>query len=238
MASRAEQFLRLYRKIEGLLEQRYADRKLSSGSVLMEYLRDPDSEPCRTQLDMCREIRNLLSHNVDDAGEPVVEPSEATLKMLGDILTHVQHPRMAVDYGTPGDKIVFAHPNDLAINVMRHMSRLGYSHVPVRDRSGLVGVFSAGSLFGYLVERGFEPLRDELRIGDLKKNLDFGDERSEKYMFLPVDATLLAVQNAFEKRKERNNRLAVVFITRDGTRQSELLAMLTPWDVLKDGVSQ
>lgn len=236
METRAEQFLRMYRRIEGMLERRYAAHKLSSGSVVMEYLRDPDSEPVRSELDLCREIRNLLSHNVDADGEPVVDPSTATLKMLGDILEHIQHPQMAVNYGTPRDKIVFAHPNDLVINVMRHMSRLGYSHVPVRDKTGLTGVFSAGSLFAYLVEHGLESVEDELRIGDLKKALDFGDERNEKYVFLPVNATLLAVQDAFEKRKERNNRLAVVFITQDGTRQSELLAMLTPWDVLRDGV--
>ena len=39
---------------------------------------------------------------------------------------------------------------------------------------------------------------------------------------------------AFERRRERNSRLAVAFITEDGTQHSEVLAMLTSWDVLKD----
>ena len=236
IGSRAERFLKMYRILEGLLEKRYVDHRMSSTSVVMEYLRDPDSEPCRTELDLCRDIRNLLTHNTDDVGETVVEPSENILLMLHDIIEHVQRPRMAADYGTPGDKIMFAHPNDLAMDIMHRMLRMGYSHVPVRNREGLVGVFSAGSIFVYLERNGFDGMRENLRIGELKSALDFGDERSEKYMFLPKDATLLAVRDAFEKRNERNNRLAVVFVTKDGTRKSDIIAMLTPWDVLKDGI--
>ncbi|MBR1821418.1 MAG: CBS domain-containing protein [Clostridia bacterium] len=231
---RSEQFLKLYRMLEGLLEKRYDGKRLSSGSVVMEYLRDDDSAPCRTELDMCREIRNLLSHNADEAGEPVVEPSAAVVRTLREIVDYVQRPRLALEYGTPGEKILFAHPNDAALGVMRHMMRMGYSHVPVRDRTGLVGVFSAASLMRYVGDRGFEGLRDSLKIGELKNALDFDDARSEKYAFFDRSVTLTTVREAFDKRRERNSRLAVAFITEDGTQNSGVLAMLTSWDVLKD----
>lgn len=231
---RSEQFLKQFRMLEGLLEKRYADQRVSSGSVIIEYLRDPDSAPVRAELDLCREIRNLLSHNADGSGEAVVEPSPAMLDTMEKVIRHVQHPRMAIDFGTPQENILFAHPNDSAIDVIRHMQRMGYSHVPVRDRSGMVGVFSPGSLFRYIGNNGFDGLSDDLRIGELKTALDMDDARSEKYRFMPPDATLLAVREAFERRKTRNSRLSVVFITEDGTRDTPILAMLTPWDVLKD----
>lgn len=230
---RSEQFLRLYRKLEGLLEKRYSGKKVSS-SVVMEYLHDPDSAPCRADLDMCRDIRNLLTHNDDEDGQPVVEPSEGVVELLGDIVDYVQRPRLAVDYGTPGEKIMFAHPNDLALDVMRHMLRMGYSHVPVRDKTGLVGVFSAGALMSYVGERGFEALKDDLRIGDLKKELSVDNEHTDKYLFFDSKTTLTTVRMAFEKPQERNRRLAVAFITEDGGQHSQVLAMLTPWDALKD----
>ena len=233
-ASRSERFLTLYRMLEGLLEKRYNGKKMASGSVVMEYLHDADSTPWRTELDMCREIRNLLSHNTDGAGEPVVEPSGAVVETLSQIVEYVQRPRLAKDYGTPGDRILFAHPNDDALGVMRHMMRMGYSHVPVRDRTGLVGVFSAASLMRYVGDAGFESLHDSLRIGELKNALDFDDARSEKYAFFDREATLTEVREAFERKRERNSRLAVAFITEDGTQHSDVLAMLTSWDVLKD----
>lgn len=233
-ALRSEEFLKLFRMLEGLLEKRYAGKRMQSGSVVVEYLHDADSAPCRSDLDLCREIRNILSHNTDDAGEAVIEPSEGVLQTLRDIVDYVQRPRLARDYGTPGDKILFAHPNDAALGVMRHMMRMGYSHVPVRDRTGLVGVFSAASLMRYVGDAGFDRLSDELRIGELKNALEFDDARSEKYEFFDKTATLTAVRAAFEKRRERNSRLAVAFVTEDGGQHSEVLAMLTSWDVLKD----
>lgn len=233
---RAEQFLTLYRRFEGMLEKRYADHAMTSGSVVKEYLKDPDSEPLRAEIDLCREIRNILSHNADDEGEPVVVPSEGMLVRMRVILEHVRHPLLAIHYGTPADKILFAHPNDLALNVMRHMLKMGYSHVPVADKSGLVGVFSSGSLMVFAAKKGLSQVRDELRVGDMKDAIDFGDERSERFMFLKPDATLLNVRDAFEKRRERNHRLAVVFLTQDGTRRTQLKAMLTAWDVLRDDI--
>lgn len=232
--ARAEDFLKQYRRLEGLLERRYVGRKISSGSVVMEYLHDPDSASVRTQLDLCREIRNLLAHNVDDAGEAVIEPSQTVLRMLYGIIEHVQRPRLAIDFGTQMANILSAHPNDMALNIVRHMLKMGYSHVPVRDRTGLIGVFSAGSLFLWLSRNGFEGIPADLRIGDLGRDIGFGEERSEKYLFLPPDATLLTVRDAFERRDRPNSHLAAVFITEDGTPQSPLMAMLTPWDVLRN----
>ena len=69
---RSERFLKLYRILESVLEKRANGKRVAAGSVVMDYLHDADSVPVRADLDMCRAIRNLLSHSVDEAGEPVV----------------------------------------------------------------------------------------------------------------------------------------------------------------------
>ena len=234
--SRAETFLKLYRVLEGALERRLEGRR-QGASVVMDYLRDEDSEPFRTQLNLCREIRNLLSHNADESGEPVVEPSEAVLASLREILEYVSAPRYAIECGTPQERILCAHPNDLAIEVMHRMSRQGFSHVPVVEKGQLNGVFSVGSLFSYLERQGFDGLDDSIRIGQLKDALDVDSHGPEKYRFMPRDATMQQVRAAFEERPGRNSRLSAVFITEHGDRQEPLLAMLTPWDALKDSAA-
>ena len=183
--------------------------------------------------ELCRRIRNILSHNVEDNGEPVVEPSEGTLRRMEEILAFVKHPVMAIDYGTPADKILFAHPNDLALNVMRHMVKNGYSHVPVAEQGRLIGGFSSDSLMQFSAKKGLSQVRDELRIGEMKDAIGFGDKKDARFMFLPEDATLPAVREAFEKRRERNHRLAVVFLTEDGTWRTPVKALLTSWDALR-----
>ncbi len=234
--SRAENFLKIYRILEGILEKRYTGKRQGS-SVVMEYLRDDDSEPIRHELNICREIRNLLSHNADDEGEPLVEPSEAVLVSLQNVLEHVSAPKYAVDYGTPRDKILWAHPNDKVIDVMHRMNKNGFSHVPVMEKGTIIGVFSAGSLFSCLERRGLESLNDSARISQVRDSLSVDKHGAEKYLFLPEDATIYQVRAVFERRSERNSRLSAVFITKNGQQDEPLIAMLTPWDVLKDSAN-
>ena len=234
--SRAEAFLKMYRILEGLLERRYTGKRQGS-SVVMEYLRDDDSEPFRHELNVCREIRNLLSHNADDEGEALVEPSESVLVSLQNILEHVSSPRYAVDYGTPREKILWAHPNDPVIDVMHRMDKHGFSHVPVMEKGKIVGVFSVGSLFSYLEREGLDALNNSTRVGQIRDALGYERHGAEKYLFMPENATIFQVRAAFEERSERNSRLSAVFITKNGAHDEPLTAMLTPWDVLKDSAN-
>lgn len=231
--SRAERFLKMYRVLEGTLEKRFSGKRQGS-SVVMEYLLDDDSEPFRHELNVCREIRNLLSHNADDSGEALIEPSEAVMESLERILEHVSAPRFAVDYGTPREKILWAHTNDVAIDVMRRMSKNGFSHVPVMEKGKIVGVFSVGSLFECLERRGLDALSNDTRIGQIREALNIDAHGAEKYLFLPKEATIYQVRAAFELKGQRNSRLSAVFITENGSQDAPLVAMLTPWDVLKD----
>ena len=236
MQSRAEIFLKMYRILEGALEKRYAGRRQSS-SVVMEYLKDEDSEPYRRELNICREIRNLLSHNADEEGEALVEPSEAVLTSLQNILDFVSAPRYAIDFGTPREKILWVHSNELAIDVMHRMSKNGFSHVPVMEKGKIVGVFSVGGLFAFLERQGLDALDNGTRIGQIRESFDLDRHGAERYLFMPADATIFQVRAAFEARSERNCRLSAVFITEKGSPEDPLLAMLTPWDVLKDSTN-
>ena len=226
----------MYRVLEGALEKRMEGRR-QGASVVMDYLKDEDAEPYRSQLNLCREIRNLLSHNADESGEPVIEPSEAVLASLQEILDYVSAPRCAIECGTPQERILCAHSNDLAIEVMHRMSRQGFSHVPVLEKGKLTGVFSVGSLFSYLERLGLDAVDNSTRIGQLKDALDLDSHGSEKYRFMPRNATIQQVRAAFEERPGRNSRLSAVFITENGSRDEPLLAMLTPWDALKDSAA-
>ena len=228
----SEVFLQKYRVLEGLLEKRYEGRRLSF-SVIIEYIRDIDSQPVRVDLDLMREIRNILSHTAGSDGAPVVEPSEETIRRLDEIIEHVRRPYRAADLGTPADRIFCAHPDDGVILVMRGMYQNGYSHAPVIENGRVVGVFSVKSLFDYLVEEGLESIGDALRIRDLGAHIDF-EGRGERYMFVAADTSILEVRGMFEKYTERNRRLSAVFVTENGVPDERLICMLTPWDVLSD----
>ena len=77
-----------------------------------------------------------------------------------------------------------------------------------------------------------ENLKPGDRIGRLKDELPAVKHASERYLFMPENATVLQVRAEFENRSARNCRQSSVFITPTGICGEPLLAMLTPWDVL------
>ena len=228
----SEVFLQRYRVLEGLLEKRYEGVKLSSPSVVIEYIRDPDSQSVRTELDLLREIRNILSHNAGPGGEPVVEPSEDILRKLESVISYVKRSRRAADFGTPADQVYSASPNDRVLHVMRGMCKNGYSHVPVMEKGGMTGVFSSRGLFEYLAERGLDDLSDSLRIGELGRHIRFDGKDGERYIFVKPETSIVEVRNLFQKHNGRNRRLSAVFVTENGVPGEKLICMLTPWDVM------
>ena len=73
--SRIDEFLDLYKQLEDELEDKYRNARRHYSSVVFEFIKDTDSEPVRDKLEVCREIRNLLTHSANLGGEPIVEPS-------------------------------------------------------------------------------------------------------------------------------------------------------------------
>lgn len=229
---RSDTFLSMFRVLEGLLTQKYQGCDRHSASVVMEYINDPESEPVRTALNTCREIRNLLTHNADEDGQPLVEPSQSALDSLYQVIRYVQKPQPALMYATPVERVLRAYPNDRALDVMRRMEKHGFSHVPVMDDVRMRGVFSVRTVFSYILTGG--RITEDTRVREFGDLLSMDGNRSGRYRILGVDASYLDVRSAFERNAARNDRLAVVFLTDDGTSSGTLLGMLTPWDVLND----
>lgn len=229
--TRAERFLRRYRVLEGLLEKRYGDA--SKGSVVYEYIRSDDAASYRYELNLIREIRNLLTHNALESGQPVVEPSDSVLRALEMVIEHVEKPRMAIDCGTPEHQILCAHRSDRIAEIMHCMRKNGFSNVPVMERDQIVGVFSVASIFQFLEENGLEALEANARIADLGNAIDIAQLGYERYRFMPETTTVMEVRAAFQGYYRRNDRLRAVFITPTGNACERLLALLTPWDVMK-----
>ena len=67
---RSTQFIDLYKELEDELEAKYSGKKLRYSSVIFEYINSYESAPIRDSLNVCREIRNLLTHNANVGGVP------------------------------------------------------------------------------------------------------------------------------------------------------------------------
>lgn len=229
---RTQAFIQQYRMLEEMLEAKYSQSARHHSSVIMEYINDPESRPYRDQLNLCREIRNLIIHNADRYGQAAVEPSQGTLETLQAIVAYVEKPPLALSFATRPERILKAGMHSKVLQLMRKMQQNGFSHVPVIERQRLHGVFSTSTIFSYFLDNPEQRLDAETTVRTFRAYLAFERHCSEQFRFMDAGATYADVKLAFEQRKERNKRLAVIFITQTGSRDEELQGMITPWDVL------
>ncbi|MDR0397441.1 MAG: hypothetical protein LBH66_09095 [Oscillospiraceae bacterium] len=227
---RHEAFLALYRHLESILDRRIQPRRQSS--AVAAYLEDPESRPVRDDLEVCREIRNLLAHNADKDGVPVVEPSEGILDALERITRYVQDPPPAMAFATEAENLLCARPAESALNLMRAMNKRGFSHAPVLNGERMTGVFSVGTVFAYTLKRPGVGIREDTPVSAFAELLPPDAHDPERFLFIDRRATYADVKQAFETKRERNSRLAALFVTETGSMDEALLGMITPWDVL------
>lgn len=229
---RSEAFLRTYRVLEELLEIKYARSTRTTSSVVMEFLRDEDSLPFRESLDLCREVRNLLTHNAEPDGGPIVEPSEGLLRALERVVEAVKQPLLAMTFATPADQLLTAHYGSPALKLMRQMQQRGFSHVPVLDRDRFQGVFSVSTVFCHLADHPGQSLDPRSTVKLFKPYLPVEQHMSERFLFMDPQANYPQVKRAFERDVSSRKRVAAIFLTGDGSPQGQLLGLITPWDVL------
>ncbi len=227
---RGEEFLDLYKQLENALEEKYSGTGRRYSSVVFEYLNSAESAPVRERLDLCREIRNFLTHNANVGGEPVVEPSAPMIDTLRDVLEYVCRPPLAIDLATRSPNILRARMGDRALRLMEKMEQNGFSHVPVLEEGRFCGVFSVGAVFAYVLKNPDRSVGWETTVREILSAR--GGKRAENYRFAGKRTTAEEVRRMFETIRGRGRRLAVIFITETGGEDEPLLAMLTPWDVM------
>lgn len=228
---RAEEFLDRYRALEEALCKKY-DMDEKSGSPIMRFINDRESREYKDKLDLCREIRNFLSHHSEFDGERIVEPSQVMIDFLGEVTDYIRKPPLAITRATLFNDILKTSPSQKVQSVMKKMQRLGFSHVPVIENGNFIGVFSISTIFTYALKNGMTSLDDGMTISDFKDLLPPDKHETESFRFVGRESTLFDVRNEFDKKSRQSRRLAVIFITENGSPGGRIIGMLTPWDVI------
>lgn len=234
--SNARIFLDLYNNLEELLKAKYAnsnDKRFSN--VIMRYTNEDEGRKWREELDLCREIRNMLSHHARFEGEDIFQPSDAIIAFLREVTDAVEHPPAAMTLCTPTDRLLTCRENDRAVDVIRKMNGAGYSHVPIVSEGKLCGVFSAGVIFSYIEANGSGAVTDRTVLSDFGAFLAADAHKTETYRVVGPGESYEGIKKVFVPSGPGKLRVAAVFVTRGGEKDGKLLGMITPWDMLRCG---
>lgn len=231
----AEEFIDLYKTLEQVLRVKYEqgpDDKNGYENLIIRYASSNEGTPYRKELDSIREIRNLLQHLPMENGQYLVEPSPEITQKLKKIINSIQNPQKAMDFSIPASKIFTTSLNENAYSVMKVMYKKGHSHVPVIQDGKIIGVFSTGTIFSFMMVEGISALSATTNIADFKKYLPIDAHKNERYEFVSKETTFTDVKIMFENSFKRPKRLVALFITETGLMDEKLMGMVTPWDIL------
>ena len=127
-------FIALCKELEAAVKARYGST--SHGESAYVFLsRRAEFKPYAKELDLIREVRNLIQHkDVEVKGKEAIYVDEVLMDVLREIISLVQHPETVGDVCTR--EIVTATLTTPVREVVAQMLELSFSHIPVLDEQG------------------------------------------------------------------------------------------------------
>ncbi len=230
----SEEFLDLYKNIEETLQLRYQSKANKRvGNPIMRFMDTPEGKRFKEELNLCREVRNLLSHHARFDGEDAVQPSQKLIDFLARLLRYLENPPNAATIATPLHALLRARKDDSLVSLLNRMEERGFSHVPVLEDNRLYGVLSVGTMFSYVKKNPDEPLGHDATVGRLWELLPVEQHINERFAFVSPDCPYESLRAYFNEGGPKKKRLAALFVTKNGQSDSALIGMMTPWDLLR-----
>ncbi len=226
MRQRTEEFLNKYRQLEAAVA---AEHGLSASDSAMSFLqRRREYRELREELDYCREVRNLLTHNPRLGESYAVVPTAQMLDLLDRVLDRVRNPKRARDLMVPRDRVVCRQWQDPVLSALDEMRRGNFTHIPILRDGAVAGAFSENSLLCCILDG--RSLHAGTRFSDLADYLPLERHRAEAYRFIPPDTRATEIEDIFGQALKRQERIGLLFVTALGKPENQLLGIISPWD--------
>lgn len=113
-----------------------------------------------------------------------------------------------------------------AIKVMKEHV---YTHIPIMTGGRVWGVFSESTLFDLAGKGLLSKIDESTRFVDFGSTISY--RKNGVYDFVDSNASLEDIRRIFNDAKKEKRKLDVLFITSTGTKDGNLLGMITVWDI-------
>lgn len=216
-------FLELYKSFESWAVDKYKVGKMKDLEDFFDLAR------YRSQLNLYRSLRNLLSHNavLEGSGKSSLSISDTLIEEFRACIAELQS--LAVDRSILLNQICTRSKGDSVKLAMKEMYDRDLSNLPIMEEGKVIGVFSERTVFE-LACSGLA-VTEEMTFADIMDFIELKSNPYVPYTFVPKSLSVPDVLGVFAEAKYNNYRLDIVLITEDGTPDSELLGMISAWDM-------
>ncbi|MBS3972926.1 MAG: CBS domain-containing protein [Erysipelotrichia bacterium] len=224
-----QDFIELMQKIEDelrlILKVKYEER-LNLGDLLNKANSGLKvKQSIISELDIMREVRNLLSHR--HKGKQVIAIPSSTIEKLKSILQDLENPPKVNQYIARG--VDSCQSEDNIKNVLEFMVKNDYSQVPVLNNDKFVGLLTTNTISRWL---GYKFITDG--IVDIENSISQilnHSENERNYIFISRDSNLSEVIEIFSSESTSSNFFDAILITENGKSTQKLLGIITKSDL-------
>lgn len=231
---RTIEFLDLYSRLEKAGRDKYFPKVPPSENIIGRLMNLPQLREYKEDIDYCRVVRNFLVHTPRVSSTYAIEPSQEMVDFLRKLVKNINNPLKAIDYAVRINNMYNVDLKSNIVDVVQHMQTMGFTHVPVLENGKIFGVFSANVLYTYLSCAKDEIKSFDTEMSILADYLPIHKHTNEYFAFMSIEKSLYEVSQLFKIDVRSMKQLAAVFLTENGRADEKILAMLTPYSILRD----
>ena len=227
--NRTEEFLDKYKQMEVLVRNEY---NLGNNDSVMNFLiSNNEFKSLENELDLCRDTRNLLSHNPKINGEYAVYPSEEMIKLLDKVIQKVTQPIKASNIMVKKSELCFMGMEDKVSDAMAAMKEHSYKYIPILADGVLVGMFSAKTVLEIMVNEGADIFKGDITFEGIKNYISIENVSSKTFAFVGNSTLLSEIKEIFKDDVDNKERINIIFVTQHGKKDEKLLGIITAWEI-------
>ena len=226
-ANNAEIFLDLYKTLEQVISSKY---NLNKNDSPINYILGLKAYSAyKEELYYCKDVRNFLSHEPKIDKEFAIIPSDEMIELIWKIIKMINSAPTVEKILKKVSELYFVREDDYVLSALRKLSHKLYTHIPIMKNNKVIGVLSKDSVFNYLLDNDFEKIDSDKKFKDIK---EYTKLDNDKYLFIDKNITIDEIIVKVEDLLKKGNRVAYIFVSKDGTKDSDLIGLFTPLDLL------
>lgn len=178
-------------------------------------------------------LRNVFAHA--DRDKYIAEVNDVAYEKINELIEILQDPPKAGEVFKAD--VYYATTRDITEEVLKRMmdneAKHIYTHVPVYEGSGFIGVLSETTVLRWLIENVKEGEAQFYKKTVSDINRKYLNSPDNKHHFVSHDKSVFEIKEMFDKAIQKGERLGVVLITNTGNKNEQLLGIVTAWDLPK-----
>ncbi|TDM05202.1 CBS domain-containing protein [Macrococcus lamae] len=225
-----ERFISTFNQLHEVMKN-YAKRDDNFGALFYQLKeKHPVIKQYKDDVDLARQLRNLLIHEKKDAFN-IAEPTTEFIDKLDMIRLQIVNPATVSLFNK---EVICLNVTDSLINTLSLVKQHQVSQYPVFEGHRFLGILTDNGLSNWLASVADKETINlqEYKVSDILPN----DEKGSSYIVVPSDMPLYEVeQTMINEINEKGHSKLVILISKTGKveKQEDIIGIITPGDMPK-----